>query len=150
MPYVEAYPCPACRLGRLETMTLMDSLACPFCRHIFAPDPKQALLWMVDGLPPLAWQWNGQSWQSPHGQGIRLADKVTAVIIVLLPTLLVGLSAYSFRPLPTSPLSWFPLAWTGLTFVCHLAGIVGVWLAYYQISVVTVLKSAMIRLRGNT
>lgn len=133
----EVYPCPVCRLSHLKTMPLMDAMACDCCKHIFTADLERQLLKMADRQPPLTWHWNGRTWTGAHLEGVELgwAYWLFAVALVVLPTTLIGMAAYTFPPAPDSTLSWLPVAWTGLTFLSHLA-IVG-WLVmeFYQFPV---------------
>lgn len=132
--YDGVYPCPICRLGQIQTMPLMDAMACHSCRHIFTPDLDRQLLKMTDRQPPMTWRWNGKTWIGGHLEGVEWGwgTWILAVAFIVLPPTLIGLAAYTFPPTPGSRLSWFPLAWTGLTFLSHF-GIIG-WLLmeFYQ------------------
>jgi len=131
------YPCPVCRFSQLKALHLMDAMACDCCHHIFTPDLERQLLKMADRHPPLIWHWNGRNWTGAHLEGVEWGwfYWIFALALVTLPTLLIGLAAYTFPPTPDSTLSWLPAAWTGLTFLSHL-GIVG-WLVieFYQFPV---------------
>ncbi len=72
--------------------------------------------------------------------------KLLAVAFVLLPTTLIGLTAYTFPPIPGTPLCWLPIVWTGLTFISHLAIIINIIIDYYQFPVSLYLKAVGINL----
>jgi hypothetical protein len=52
--------------------------------------------------------------------------------LIVFPTSLIGFSAYTFPPEPGSTLSWLPIAWTGLTFLSHLAIVLWLVTEFYQ------------------
>lgn len=126
--YQGVYPCPVCRLGQIEALPLMDAMACNFCNHIFTADLEKQQLKMPSRQPPLIWRWNGRKWTEAQLEGVELGWGywLAAVALVILPTTLIGLCAYTFPPTPGIPLSCLPTVWTGLTFLSHL-GIIG-WL----------------------
>lgn len=138
-----AYPCPVCRLGKIKTLPLMDALACDLCRHIFTVSLEKQQLKMPSRQPPLVWRWNGRNWVGMQVEGVELnwAYWLAAITLVALPTILVGLTVYSFPPSPDVPLSWLPYAWVGLVFLLHL-GIIG-WLIIeiYQFPVAVYLRN---------
>lgn len=112
----------------------MDSLACDLCNNIFTPDPRSQLLELEGSPTAISWEWDGRHWRAPYGQGISLGVKLAAAAFVILPTALIALSVLRFRPVPGSPLSWFPWFWLGATFVCHSACIFSAFSSYYQFS----------------
>lgn len=132
--YQGIYPCPVCRLNQLKAMPLMDAMACDCCRHIFIPDLDRQQLKMADRHPPLTWHWNGKTWKGAHLEGIEWGwmSWILALGFVLLPTTIIGLSAYTFPPEPGSTLSWLPIAWTGLTFLSHLTIVMWLVVEFYQ------------------
>ncbi len=136
------YPCPVCRFGQISSLPLMDALACNFCQHIFTANLEKQQLNMPARQPPLIWGWNGKNWTGANLEGVELGWGywVAAVVLVLLPTAAIGLSAYYLHPTPGTPLFWLPAIWTGLTFLSHL-GIIG-WLIIeiYQFPVETYLR----------
>lgn len=142
------YPCPVCRVGEISALSLMDAMACHFCRHIFTVNVEKQRLQMADRQPPLIWRWNGRMWVGAHLQGVEFGWTywVASAVFILLPSTLMGFAAYAFPPLPDSPLSWLPTVWTGLTFFSHLT-IVG-WLVieFYQFPVVAYLRAMRQRL----
>ena len=149
--YQEVYPCPVCRLGQLKALPLMDAMACDFCRNIFTANLEKQQLQMPSRQPPLIWRWNGRNWTGAHLEGVELGWGyfLAAIALVALPTTLIGLTAYSFPPTPDTPLSWLPIAWTGLAFLSHL-GIIG-WLVieFYQFPVGAYLRVMRQHLLGN-
>lgn len=118
----EVYPCPACRLGQIQALSLMDAMACNTCRHVFTANPERQRLLMVDRTPPLVWYWNGRNWIGAHAEGVKLGWKywLSALAFVLLPPGLIGLSAYALVAPGASP-PLLSVVWTGLTFLLHLA-----------------------------
>lgn len=150
LDYHGLYPCPVCRLGQVRTLPLMEALACDCCHHIFTADLEKQLLKMADRQPPLTWHWNGKNWIGAHLEGFEWGwiYWLFAIALVILPTTLIGLAAYTFPPEPGSRLSWLPAAWTGLVFVSHL-GIVG-WLVieFYQFPVRAYLRIRRQQLLG--
>lgn len=124
----EVYPCPICRVGEIFTMPLMEAMACQFCHHVFTADLEQQQLQMADRQPPLMWRWNGNSWSERQLKDVEIgwSYALGAIAFVVLPTILIGITVYARPPVPSLPLSWFPVFWTGLTFFLHL-GIIG-WL----------------------
>jgi hypothetical protein len=131
------YPCPVCRITQLKPMALMDAMACDCCQHIFTADLERQRIKMADRHPPLMWQWNGKTWKGAHLEGIEWgwASWLFAVGFVVLPATIIGLAAYTFPPSPDSPLSWVPIAWTGLTFLLHLTIVMWLVLEFYQFPV---------------
>lgn len=143
LSYQGVYPCPVCRFTQLKAMSLMDAMACDCCHHIFTPDLERQQIQMVDRQPPLIWHWNGRHWKGAHLEGVEWGWTywLLALGFVILPSAIVGLSAYMFPAESGSTLDWLPIAWTGLTFLSHL-GIIG-WLAieFYQFPVRAYLRA---------
>jgi hypothetical protein len=131
---IERYNCPICRYGKVQSMPLMETLGCNGCGYLFFLDPINRSLRIADSTIPLTWYWNGKRWQGVPNAGNKMdwGTKLLAGITVLLPPLLVGLSAYVFPPDPSSALSWFPTAWTVLTFLSHLGLVMYLVGEYYQ------------------
>jgi hypothetical protein len=122
------YPCPVCRLGQISPITLMETLGCNTCHHIYTLNRSQQCLTVADMSPAKHWYWDGRRWFMTYRQDIEIGGWIwlLAIGFVLLPALLIGIAAYIFPPLPDSQLVWFPILWTGLTFFFHLA--CAVWL----------------------
>jgi hypothetical protein len=117
------YPCPVCRLGRIQAMSLMDVMACNTCRHMFALNVEKHCLSTVDYTSPLIWYWNGRNWIGDHVKGMKLGWDfwLISVIFVILPPTLIGLLTYvSVKHSGDAP-PLFSLAWLGLTFLLHLS-----------------------------
>ncbi len=134
LDYIGTYICPVCRHGEISSLSLMEALACDFCRHIFTVNLEQQVITMADSQLPLTWRWTGQTWKGIQQEVDTLwAYWFAGTLFVLLPTAIVGLGAYLFPPLPESPLAWLPLFWTILTFLTHLACLGWLMLEYYQI-----------------
>ncbi|NJP08143.1 MAG: hypothetical protein HC866_00630 [Leptolyngbyaceae cyanobacterium RU_5_1] len=132
------YPCPACRLGQIQALSLMDAMACNACRHIFTANLERQWLLMVDRSPPLVWHWNGRNWTGAHVEGVKLGWRywLNAVAFVLLPPVLIGLSAYIVTD-SGAPLPLLSIVWTGLTFLFHLALIGRSVIGFYRFPVGT-------------
>lgn len=135
--------CPVCRFGQLATMTLMETLSCVQCNHIFTVDSNQQTLTVVDSAHPLSWQWNGRAWRGIYPKGMELggADWFAGIALILFPVCIVGVTVYRFPPLPNTPWSWFPLFWTGLTFLSHLFLVGSIVCNYYQFPIRVYLKA---------
>lgn len=105
---------------------------------------------MADRQPALSWRWNGRNWIGAHLEGVEFGYFywVAAIALAILPPLLIGLAAYTFPPVPGTPLSWLPAVWTLLTFFAHLT-LVG-WLVaeFYQFPVKAYLRAVWRRILG--
>lgn len=134
LTYQGIYPCPICRVSQIQAMPLMDAMACNSCRHIFIADLDKQILKMTDRQPPLTWRWNGKNWMGGNLEGVESGWIlwVFATVFILLPTTLIGLSAYTFPSDPTSRFYWFPILWAGLTFLSHLTIILWLVMEFYQ------------------
>jgi hypothetical protein len=131
--YDHHYLCPVCHHGQIASLTLMDAFACEFCRHIFTANLEAQTIQVADSLQPMSWRWTGTYWQSAYRpqEDMAIATWGLAIAVMVLPTLLIGVSAYIFPPPKNQWLS-FSLFWCILTFVLH-AGMVGWVIAeYYQ------------------
>ncbi|RMF27617.1 MAG: hypothetical protein D6756_01630, partial [Cyanobacteria bacterium J083] len=113
------YNCPICLHGEISCMPLMEAMSCNFCNHIFTIDAQAQILKLADSQLPIVWYWNGRRWQSIERKSTRanfnLVYGIFSLAFVILPTLIMGIAAYIFPPLPDSPLSWLPLLWTIIT-----------------------------------
>ncbi|MGC1248635.1 MAG: hypothetical protein WA865_20680 [Spirulinaceae cyanobacterium] len=139
----DTYPCPICHRGKVSSMPLMEAFACNFCSHIFTVDFEKQLMKIADRQLPLSWHWNGKSWNSLQQQKTEAAwiYVIAGFIFLILPTTIIGLGAYLFPPLPGSTLGWFPVFWTGLTFVAHLSFILWITVEYYQFPIFLYLRA---------
>lgn len=133
--YHSVYSCPICRCGEISTLPLMEAFACNFCHHIFSADMQQNSVKVVDTQLSVTWRWDGQNWKRfNHNQvNWRWWYLAGGIAFVLIPPLLLAAAVYCFPPLPGSPLSWFPLAWTFLAFLSHLGCLLWLVLEYYQL-----------------
>jgi hypothetical protein len=135
LSYEGTYICPICRHGEIANLALMDAFACNFCRHIFTANLAEQTVQVVDSSQPMSWRWNGQQWKAAYRDDLNLTVMIWFIFaaLVVFPSLIVWLPSQIFTPLPGSRWAWFPLVWTGCTFVVHalLAG----WLIaeHYQI-----------------
>ena len=133
--YDDTYQCPICRHGQIAAITLMDAFACDFCRHIFTADLQQRSVRVEDSSQPMSWRWNGLTWQPLYrvDGDLSLMVWLTGMVLVLVPPALIGLSIYTFPPLPGDRGAWFPLAWLAATVALHLVMVVWLLLEYYQV-----------------
>lgn len=138
----DVYPCPVCRLGQIQTMSLMDVMACNTCRHIFTLNLETQRLSTVDYSSPLVWHWNGRNWTGTHVQGMKLGWEywLIAVIFVVSPPTLIGLLTYvSVKHSGIYP-PLFSMFWLGLTFLLH-SSLVGLSLiGFYRFPIGTYLR----------
>lgn len=138
----DTYTCPVCRCGEISNITLTEAFGCNVCRHIFTLQLEQQTLKMVDREPPLMWRWTGKTWESD-----RLGDLEISwiywffgITFVCFPPSLIGLSALIFPPVSGTIWSWFPLIWTGLTFLSHLLLLLWLIAEAYQFPLLLILK----------
>lgn len=131
------YPCPVCHQGEITSIALMEAMGCNFCGHIFTANLEQQVLKMADSQISLTWHWNGRIWKRGQQESLELAWVywVAAIVFVSLPTIVVGLFAYLFPTVPDAPLFWFPIFWTVVVFLSHLAFLIWLILEYYQFPV---------------
>ncbi|MGE5657142.1 MAG: hypothetical protein ACM37W_11050 [Actinomycetota bacterium] len=137
------YPCPVCHWGQISALPLMDALACNFCNHIFTANVERQVLKMADREPAMSWRWNGRSWRGAHLEGVEFGCFYwgAAMALIILPPLLIGLTAYTFPPVPGTRLSWLPVVWTGLAFIAHLFLVGWLVLEFYQFPVTAYLRA---------
>jgi hypothetical protein len=135
LSYQETYLCPICRHGQIAELTLMDAFACNFCRHIFTANLSEQTVQVVDSSQPMSWRWNGRNWQVAYHDDLNLTVMIWLVggLLIVLPSAIVSLSAYTFPPLPGSAWDWFPMVWVNCTFLVHLLLVVWVMSEHYQI-----------------
>jgi len=135
LDYKGVYPCPVCRVGKVQNMPLMEAMSCDFCHQIFTLNLEEQQLKMPSREPPLIWRWNGFYWTEAHLEGVQFGWGyiLATAAFILLPTSLIGLVAYNFPPDPNTPLSWVPYIWTLLTFFAHLTIIIWLFIEVYQI-----------------
>lgn len=135
LAYQGIYPCPICRRGQISAIALMEAFGCDVCHHIFTANlPKQSLR-VADTSPALNWHWDGKKWKPSHRDGVEINRSVwlVAVAFVCLPTIVVGMAAYTFPPLPGSSWQWFSWAWVGMAFLSHLGCVAWLILEYYEV-----------------
>lgn len=135
--YDKAYSCPVCRLGQISNLALMEAFACDLCHNIFEANLEKQQLRMVSRQPALIWRWNGRNWIEARTEGMEFGwgYLLAAIMLVALPTSLIGLTIYIFPPTPDTPLYWIPYVWTGLTFLSHLGIIIWLALEFYQLPI---------------
>ena len=131
LDYSQTYSCPLCLRGEIRAFPLMDAFGCDFCRHIFSANLEEQILDLADGQVPRRWYRKGHQWITKD-QEVFWGYGLFGLILIILPTAIVGLGAYCFPPLPNSPLSWLPKLWVVLTLIFHLIFLS--WLAalYFQ------------------
>lgn len=139
--YQGTYPCPVCHFGQISALPLMDAFACGFCNQIFTANLEKQQLEMPSRQPPLIWRWNGKNWTRTHLEVLGWGYWLAAVALIVIPTSVIGLSAYNLHPTPSTPLFWVPIVWTGLTFLSHLGIIIWLIIEIYQFPVEAYLRA---------
>jgi hypothetical protein len=131
----DTFPCPICRKGQVQSMVMMETLSCSFCRHIFSADLSQQILRVEDTIPKSTWAWNGDRWTSRNLADVDLTLLVwfTSIFITVIPASLLGLSAYIFPPIGGLQWDSFSVVWSGLTLGSH--ALIAAWLLveHYQL-----------------
>jgi hypothetical protein len=129
------YPCPVCRVGKINHMPLMEAMSCEFCQEIFTFNIEQQQLIMPSRQPPLMWRWNGFTWAEAQLEGVELGwgYVLAAAAFVIFPTFLIGIVAYNFPPEAENIVTWLPYLWTCLTFLSHSTIILWLLVEIYQI-----------------
>lgn len=150
LDYQDVYSCPVCRYGQISVLTLTESFACNFCRHIFTTNLQEQLLIMADSTQPLAWRWTGKNWKIAHHRNSELTSVfwLLGMALVIFPTLIVAISAYIFPPEDDSVGSWLPKFWSGLTFFSHLTFVLWLLAENYQLPFYMFLKVKLRNLRN--
>lgn len=142
------FPCPICRKGQVQSMVMMETLSCSFCRHIFSADLSHQILRVEDQVPKSTWAWTGDRWTSGNLVNVDLTKLVwlTSLFMVVIPTSLMGLSAYIFPPIGGLHWNSFSVVWSGLTFGSHL--LIAAWLLveHYQLPSYVAAKITLQRL----
>jgi hypothetical protein len=148
LEYHGAYPCPVCHVGKISQMPMMEAMACDFCHQIFTVDIEKQQLQMPAREPALVWRWNGFDWTEAQLEGVELGWGYLcgAIAFILLPTVVIGIVAYSFPPTTGNLFSWIPYLWTCLTFLSHLSIIVWLLIEIYQIPIFAYIR-AIVRLK---
>ncbi|MBD2390238.1 hypothetical protein RI030_14450 [Aphanizomenon flos-aquae NRERC-008] len=141
--FQEDYPCPICRVGKISQMLMMEAMCCDFCNEIFTVNLELQQVKMPSREPPLIWNWNGFTWTQARLENVELGwgYGLSAIAFIILPTTLIGVTAYYFPPRSHVPLSWIPLVWTVLTFLSHLGIIVWIFIEVYQIPIMAYLRA---------
>jgi hypothetical protein len=131
----ETFPCPICRKGQVQSMVMMETLSCSFCRHIFSADLPKQILRVEDTIPKSVWTWQGDRWTSLHLADVDLTLLVwfTSIFIMVVPATVLGLSAYMFPPIGGLQWNSFSVVWSVLTFGSHST--ISAWLLveHYQL-----------------
>lgn len=136
----------------------METWGCGFCGQLFLAKTQTNLqtnlqtqvLRAVDPSIARIWFWNGRQWQrQPEAdlQPVWLWQGLS-ILLVMLPTTLIGVSAYLFPTDPHSVLHEFPIIWTGVTFCAHLVIVIYLLTEYYQIPFLAY-RQGLRRLWGN-
>lgn len=60
----QSYPCPVCRHGKIEPITLTEAWGCDRCRQIFERRAESNTIGKLSTPPhrPRSWRWDGQQW----------------------------------------------------------------------------------------
>lgn len=168
LSYQGVYTCPVCRHGQISALTLMEAFACNFCRHIFTGDLEKQRIQVVDGSQPLSWRWNGRTWKAAHRrEDIDLTWEIwlVGIALVFLPPSLIGLAYHTFPPMQNAycmgltPFSlvqrgtaclsyWFPLFWTGLTFLSHFTFVSWLIVEHFQFPIYVLFRVRLQQVLG--
>ena len=131
----DTYPCPICRNGTVQSMVMMETLSCSFCRHIFSADLSSQILRVEDRLPKSSWIWNRDRWttQIPRDSDLTYLVWFTSAFLIIIPALIIGLSAYVFPPIGGLKLNSFSTVWGAMTLGIH--SLIAAWLLveHYQL-----------------
>ena len=131
----DTYPCPICRHGTIQSMVMMETLSCSFCRHIFSADLSSQVLRVEDKLPKSAWLWHQGRWTTQTSRNGDMTALVwfTSVFLILIPCLMIALPAYVFPPIGGLQMDSFSMVWGELTLGIH--GLLASWLLveHYQL-----------------
>jgi hypothetical protein len=140
--YQDSYLCPICRRGHISALTLMDAFACNFCRHIFTANLREQSVHVEDSSQPMAWRWNGRTWQAANQPDRDLTAIIWLVgsTLMVMPPTLIWLSYHIFPPLGGSTWQQFPLIWVGITFACHFLLVAWLLAEHHQIPFYVALK----------
>lgn len=116
-------------------MPFMETWGCGFCGQLFLTNEQTQLLRAVDPSISRIWFWNGRQWQRQPAADLQPVWlwQGLSILLVMLPTTLIGVSAYLFPTDPNSFLHEFPVIWTGITFLAHLIIVIYLLTEYYQI-----------------
>ncbi|MEM9766935.1 MAG: hypothetical protein AAF892_03500 [Cyanobacteria bacterium P01_D01_bin.71] len=139
----DSFPCPVCRQGSLEAITLTEAFACRFCRHILSADLAVQQVKVVDSTQPLVWLWNGQHWQlkrSEKEQSLSILVLLFAALLVVVPAGIVWLSGQVFPSLEQTSAITFSTLWSLTTLMAHLGLVLWLIGEYYQIPIYVVAK----------
>jgi len=129
--YSQTYPCPLCLRGEIQAFPLMDAFGCNFCRHIFSANLEEQVVDLADGQVPRRWYRQGQEWITKD-QDVLWGYGLLGLVLIILPTTIVGLGVYCFPPLPHSRLSWLPNLWIWLTLIFHASFLAWLTAVYFQ------------------
>ena len=131
----DTYPCPICRNGTVQSMVMMETLSCSFCRHIFSADLSSQVLRVEDTLPKSAWLWHQGRWTTQISRNGDLTALVwfTSAFLICIPVLMIALPAYVFPPIGGLQLNSFSMVWGEITLGIH--GLIASWLLaeHYQL-----------------
>ena len=150
LDYKGVYPCPVCRVGKVQNMPLMEAMSCDFCHQIFTVNLEQQQLKMPSREPPLVWRWNGFYWTEAHLEGVEFGWGyiLATFAFVLLPTSLIALVAYKIPPNKNAPISRVPYISPKLTFVSHFTIIIWLFVEVYQIPIKAYFRALQQRFSG--
>lgn len=96
-----SYPCPVCRRGQLNAITLTDAWGCDDCQEIFEQKAPNVLQKLSAPYPyKISWQWTGKSWErlKPKVKPDRVRRAVAAIALVSF--ILLALTALELIDLP--------------------------------------------------
>ena len=82
-----SYPCPVCRRGELNAITLTEAWGCNDCQEIFEQTTINTIKKLTAPYPHRAsWQWTGKAWerQRPEMKPDPARRAVVAIALVTL------------------------------------------------------------------
>ncbi|MGB3769325.1 MAG: hypothetical protein WA947_22430 [Phormidesmis sp.] len=83
----KSYPCPVCRRGRLNAITLTEAWGCDDCQEIFEQETANTIRKLTTPYPHQAiWQWTGKGWERlrPKMKPDRLRRAIGAIALIAL------------------------------------------------------------------
>lgn len=89
-----SYPCPVCRRGQLNAITLTEAWGCDDCQEIFEQKTANSIKKLSAPYPYQAtWQWTGKTWERQRPKvkpdRMRRAIGMSALIVLAWLTLTV-------------------------------------------------------------
>ncbi len=83
----QSYPCPVCRRGHLNAITLTEAWGCSDCQEIFEQQTANVIQKLTAPYPHQAsWQWTGKSWERQRllTKPDRMRKVIGAITLIIL------------------------------------------------------------------